>query len=407
MRDGRRFDLTRLLGPVSPARFFREYWEEKPLLVSRRDPDYYGALLTLAETEPLITVLPPDSVTLANEAHSLEVAEYARADGSLDVVKAFQLFAEGATIVIDHVHKRLEKVAACCRNLEREIGAPVHCNLYLTPSGGTGFGTHYDTHDVLLLQLAGSKQWTIFDSPVRLPLSGQPFNPNLHAVGPIAMSVQLKAGDLLYIPRGFLHSAQSRDETSLHATLGVKPYRWADAIMETMAQLCLSDPAFRRSLPAGLGRPDFDIGVARSVLADLLARALEEAKPDAALDRIVDSFVSDRRAFVPGQLAQAQLSKELTPGNMVGARPEAIYRLHPDGNYIRIKSQGREVTLPAESAAALAFALENGRYRVRDLPGELDDDDKVALVTCLINEGLVWRLPDRGVRDKADRVPRR
>lgn len=395
MLKGPRFDLTKLLDPVSPAQFFGEYWEEKPLLVSRHDRDYYGALLTLAETEPLIAVLPPDSVTLANAARSLEVAEYARADGSLDVVKAFQLFADGATIVIDHVHKRLEKVAACCRNLEREMGAPVHCNLYLTPSGGTGFATHYDTHDVLLLQLAGSKQWTIFDSPVRLPLSGQHFDPKLHAVGPITMSVVLNAGDLLYIPRGFLHSAQSRDETSLHATLGVKPYRWADAIMETMAQLCLSDPAFRRALPADLGRPYFDVGVARSVLADLLARAVEEAKPDVALDRIVDSFVSDRRAFVPGQLAQAQLSKKLTPGDVVGARSEAIYRLYPDGDRIRMKSQGRETTLPAESAAALAFALENGRYRVRDLPGDLDDEDKVALVACLINEGLVWKLPDR------------
>jgi len=308
-------------------------------------------------------------------------------------VKACQLFSDGATIVIDAAHKRLEKVAACCRSLELEVGAPLHCNLYLTPAGGTGFGTHYDTHDVLVLQLAGTKEWTIFDSPVQLPLSGQYFDPKLHAVGPATMSVVLNAGDFLYIPRGFLHSAQCRDETSLHATLGVQSIRWADVVMETMAQLCLADPAFRRALPIDLGRPDFDVGAARSVLAGLLSRAVEQATPDAALDRVVDGFVSGRRAFVPGQLVQVLLSKELAPGDEVGARPEAIYRLHQEGNHIRLRSQGRETTLPAEGAAALTFALENRRYRVCDLPGELDDEDKVALVQCLINEGLVWKLP--------------
>lgn len=394
MLEGRdEFDLTKLLAPISPAQFFGDYWEEKPLLVSRNDRDYYETLLSLAEIDPLITVLPPNMIAPTNAARALDVADYARADGSLDVVKLCQLFADGATIVIDEAHKRLGKIAACCRGLEREFGAPFHCNLYLTPPNGKGFDTHYDTHDVLLLQLAGSKKWTIFDSPVRLPLAGQYFDPKLHAIGPTTMAFVLNAGDFLYIPRGFLHSAQSGDETSLHATLGAKPYRWADVMMETFAQLCLSDPAFRRALPVGLGRPDFDSGAARRVVDGLLSRAAEQARPDIALARLVDGFVSSRSAFVPGQLVQVQLSKQLAPDDAVGARMDAIYRLYPEGDHIRLRSQGRETTLPAESAAALAFALENRRYQVRDLPGNLDDEDKVDLIRCLINEGLVWKFP--------------
>ena len=311
MSENFRFDLAKLLQPVAPAKFFGEYWEEKPLLVCRDDRHYYAALLSLDQIDPLVTVLPPDTVTVTNSDHPLNVAEFARADGTLDVVKACQLFADGATFVIEEAHKRVSTLTALCRELEREIGASFGCNLYLTPAHGKGFDTHYDTHDVLLLQLAGTKEWTIFDSPVRLPLSGQPFDPKLHPVGAVSMSIVLRAGDFLYVPRGYLHHARCEDELSLHATLGARSYRWADVMLETMAQLCLSDPAFRRALPVGLGRSDFDVTAARRIFADLMSRAAEQARPDRVLDRFADEFVVGRRAYVPGQLGQVLISRHL------------------------------------------------------------------------------------------------
>ena len=35
------FDLARLIHPVDPATFEREYWDQKPLVVARNDPRYY------------------------------------------------------------------------------------------------------------------------------------------------------------------------------------------------------------------------------------------------------------------------------------------------------------------------------------------------------------------------------
>ena len=84
MPQNSKFDLAALLKPVSCAQFFDEYWEEKPLLVRRNDRDYYAALLTLDEIDPLITVLPSDMVTLANSDDPVDIAEFARADGTLD-----------------------------------------------------------------------------------------------------------------------------------------------------------------------------------------------------------------------------------------------------------------------------------------------------------------------------------
>src|SRR5262249_35697099 len=270
-----------------------------------------------------------------------------------------QLFAGGATIVIQEAHKLLGPVAVLCRELEREISAPFQSNLYLTPAHGKGFDTHYDTHDVFLLQIVGAKEWTIFDSPVRLPLSGQPFDPNLHPVGAATMSFVLHAGDFLYIPRGFLHHARSGDETSLHMTLGALSYRWADVLLEVMAQICLSDPAFRRALPVGLAHANFDAASARKTFANLLSRASEKGSPDAVLNRLADEFVTSRRAFVPGQLSQVSLSQALSAMDEVGARPGTIYRLQTDGDVTRIRSHGREVRLTGEAAEAARFALES------------------------------------------------
>jgi ribosomal protein L16 Arg81 hydroxylase len=392
-----KLDLAALLHPVSTATFFGEYWEEKPLLVTRNRPDYYASLLSIDDIDPLVTVLAPDTAFVTDSDHPIEVHDMVRsgstlADASLDVVKASQLFAGGATVVVREADKSIASLAALSRELERDISAPFQTNLYMTPAGGKGFDTHYDTHDVFLLQIAGSKEWTIFDAPVRLPLTGQPFDASLHPIGAATMSFVLQAGDFLYIPRGFLHHARSREETSLHVTLGALCYRWADVVIEAMAQLCLADPAFRRALPVGFARADFDAGAARRTFADLMARAVAQASPDRVLDRIADEFVVSRRAIVPGQLAQAARSKDLSVMDEVGVRPAAIYRLLTEGDTLRVRAHGREISLAVEAADAVGFALASTRYRVRDLPGDLDEEEKLTLVKRLIDEGLLWKL---------------
>lgn len=389
---GRKVDFASLLHPVAPATFFAEYWEEKPLLIRRGDLGYYDSLLTLDQIDSLLTVLTTDTITLKNSDASLEGSQFLQADGSLDIVKACQLFSDGATILVREAHKRLETLAELGREFEQSLGAPCQANVYVTPAGGKAFDAHYDTHDVFLLQVSGSKEWIIYDAPVRLPLAGQPFNDGEHKAGAPPMSFVLEAGDLLYIPRGFLHEGRSRNDVSIHTTVGVLAYRWADVLLEVMAQLCLEDPAFRRALPVRLGQPDFDLGEARKTFAGLLRRVVDQATPDRALEHIVDDFVVGRRPIVPGQLAQMALARDLAIGDQVGVRPSTIYRLRMTGAGAQLRAHGREITLPTEAADAIRFALTKERFAVRDLPGDFDDEEKVAIVRRLVEEGLVRKL---------------
>lgn len=393
MPESSNFSLTRLIDPVPACTFFREYWEEKPLLVTRECQEYYASLLSLEQIDSLITVtdLPPSAIDVVNADAPMDRSEFVRADGSIDILKVYQLFSGGATILLQELQKWLAPLASLCRGLEVELSIPFQTNIYMTPAHGKGFRPHYDTHDVFLLQIAGSKEWIICGCSVRLPLRGQPFDSNVHPIEDTMMSFELRAGDVLYIPRGFLHHARSRDEISLHITLGALSHTWADLLLEVMSDLWLSDPAFRRALPVGFARPEFDPASARRSFADLLRRTVEKASLDGALERFADELVASHRPLVPGQLAQISRLGELSANDEAGVRPGLLYRLRTDGSAVRIRCHGREVSLPIEAAAAVKFALEYARYVVRDIPGNLDEAGKVVLVRRLIEEGMVVR----------------
>jgi hypothetical protein len=134
------------------------------------------------------------------------------------------------------------------------------------------------------------------------------------------------------------------------------------------------------------------MAAARRIFADLLSRVSKAANVDPIMARLADEFVVGRPAFVPGQIKQMALARQLTADDEVGVRPEAIFSLHRAGDVVRIRAHGRDIQLSAEAGEAVTFALHNARYRVRDLPGSLDDEDKLTIVRRLIEEGLVWRL---------------
>ena len=64
-----------------------------------------------------------------------------------------------------------------CARIEGELDHVVHANAYLTPGNTAGFSPLYDKHEVLVLQIFGSKHWRIFAPLLKLPHRKQPFTP--------------------------------------------------------------------------------------------------------------------------------------------------------------------------------------------------------------------------------------
>lgn len=382
--------LAWLLAPVSPRTFFEEYFEKRPLVIARRQPDYYAGLLRLGDIDRVLTTLDrryPD-VALKHAGRELTADDYT-VDGSvLDVARVTQLFAEGATVALAYLDTVLPPLAGFCRGLEATFSCPFQANIYLTPPNAQGARTHYDTHDVFVLQVAGTKRWTLYGTPVELPLAGQEFDPELHAPGDATARFELQPGDLAYVPRGVAHDAQSNDDVSLHITAGILRTTWADLLLEYVAGACLADPVLRRSLPPGFAATGFERASLRPALEAMLERVRQSGGLEAALEHFIEDFYSSCPPPLEGQLEQAARREALTHESRVRPRAGALHCLEAEEGGVRLRCYGRSLHLPAGARAGLEFALRGPEFRVRDVPG-LDAAGQLTLVRRLAGEGLL------------------
>jgi len=383
--------LRWLLDPAECSSFFAEYWEKQPLVVHRRQADYFQDILSLDEVDRVLTTLDrryPD-VTLKNARREISSEAYTRDDGILDVAKVYELFREGATITLAYLDTVLPSLARLCRGLEGEFSCPFQANVYLTPPVAQGAKPHYDTHDVFVLQVLGSKKWFLYGTPVEAPLPGQDFDSTQHPLGDLTREFELHAGDVAYVPRGLMHEAQSTDEVSLHVTVGILRYSWADLLLEYVAAACLKDPAFRKALPPGFARAEFDRKAAHIKLRQLLHDVGEKADFDEALEQFVDQFLSSSPPLLRGQMAQLGMLDNLRLQSQAGARDGAVFRIRSNGDVVSVDCYGRTLSFPSYAEHAVRFALSQGRFAVCDVSAELDDNGKLTLIRRLVREGLV------------------
>lgn len=199
----------------------------------------------------------------------------------LDDTQLWRKFADGATLVLQALHRTWDPVSSFSTQLSTELGHPVQANAYITPPQNRGFDDHYDVHDVFVLQIEGTKRWIIHE-PVHVdPLRSQPWTDRRSAVAEAAqgkpyIDTVLEPGDVLYLPRGWLHAAEAQGKVSIHLTLGV--HSWTrHALAEHLAQAALAalcdDPEVRRSLPLGVGEPEEEIAAVRERLAAAVLEA--------------------------------------------------------------------------------------------------------------------------------------
>jgi ribosomal protein L16 Arg81 hydroxylase len=389
-----------LLDPVSADTFLKDYYEKQPLLIEGGDPDKFKSVLTIEEIDRYLSTSSPcyPDIFLVDAARDLRVEQYAFPNGSppgrLDLPRVYELFQSGATISISQLNDRLPGLGALCRAVERYTSHPFQTNIYLTPPNAQGFKTHYDTHDVFVLQVSGTKHWTLNESPVELPLHGQHYDSQAHAAGAVTRELTMRAGDMLYCPRGLCHSARATGDTSLHITLGMIGRTWADLMVEAVAEACLSSPAFRANLPIGFARAGFDRSQVLATFRSLAEGFARNIDPEAIFDRFAEEFIASRRPALTGCLQEIASAPEVSGETKAVVRPDFLYRLQEEGDKLAIVFGSTRITLPLHTRTAVEAALGGAPFVVRNLPGPLDEAGKIVLVRRLIKDGLLTRVGD-------------
>jgi hypothetical protein len=225
--------------------------------------------------------------------------------------------------------------------------------------------------------VAGEKRWHLADPLLELPLKHQRFSAELGEPAEGGEELVLRAGDTLYLPRGWLHSAETSATDSLHLTIGTTAYTWTDAFKAGLAE-CEDEVAFRRSVSDGAG------------VDELLELLRDRLGPGDVAARARRGFIEGRRPIREDGLSQLRALAGLSAETLVERRETVIADLVDDGETLELSFEGRSVRIPGHARAELVACYEaEAPFRVADLPGELDEAGRLVLVRRLAREGFL------------------
>lgn len=380
--------LGYLIGAERVVDFLARSYERDPRVVHHKAPKRFDGLMSIDAVDRIVTSvdLREGQLDMANAARQMVRSDFVDGAGYIDRGAVAELYRGGSTIILNQAHQLDPGLARLCRGLEHVFSAHVQTNLYLTPPHAQGFRTHYDNHDVLVIQIEGEKAWRLYDKPVDTPYRGEGFELGKFEAGELKQEFTLKAGDCAYVPRGLMHDAlTSGDAASLHITIGLITRTWADLMLEAVSEVALKQPDFRKSLPAGYAVSGFDRADARKYLSKLLDIAAREAKLDPALDLIADEFIRSRPA--DNRFAVRDAIKPVSADEKFQLKRHAHFRIAEDGDKLALVSPGGELDFPASARPALERALNGKPFA----PSELGVDDATTIAARLLAYGLVER----------------
>jgi ribosomal protein L16 Arg81 hydroxylase len=380
--------IERTLAPIELERFLADHWDRQPLVVQRGEGARFDGILSREDVQRLVceTGIRTPAFRLVRDGSQVSLRDYTEDvrwhpssfTGLARVDRVAEEFDRGATIVLQALHLHWLPAARYCRALEEVFGCPVQANAYLTPAAAQGFSVHHDTHDVFVLQVAGTKRWRWFQPLRELPLRGQRWSAELGDPGEPVAELELAAGDTLYLPRGWPHEAFTSETDSLHLTIGLHPATRLDALRAAL-ESCGEEVEFRRALSADGKLPE-----------DLLARLQARLEPEAVARRMRRRFLAGRRPILDGQLAQVGALARLSATDQVERRATALAELELGESEAVLVLEGKEVRFPAVAGAAVAAAhAARGPFSAADLPGPLDEAGRLVLVRRLVREGYL------------------
>jgi Cupin superfamily protein len=194
----------------------------------------------------------------------------------------FAAFLDGCSVVVNHADLRSPHVAALCEDLQRSL-PHAYANAYVTPPGSQTAPAHTDDRDVFIVQLYGRKHWTVYgEIPVPFPFPHEQVGkdgskhravPDSVLNGPVLIERILSPGDVLYMPRGYVHQATAcDDDCSFHVTVALATHDWSltGLLLAASESVLMQHVPFRKAVHRDLGRSQrVDEGVVQELQRQL------------------------------------------------------------------------------------------------------------------------------------------
>ncbi len=260
----RAFTFDDLVRPLTAREFLDTRHGERPVLFRGRSARF-ASLCTWDELNALLSsTVCQTRLQLFHDGKPIPARLYTTppfgpgwrpgqvSTGQLDDGRLNVLLRGGASVVLNGIQSFHPPVRPVADALESALGSYAGINLYASWMPTRGFSTHWDDHDVFILQVAGRKRWQLYGETRRFPLV-RDAEPNPRP-GEAVWSEVIDAGDVLYVPRGWWHDARAEGNDgadgvgSVHLTCSVLPLTGLDFLSWLSGRLARHE-AFRRDLP--------------------------------------------------------------------------------------------------------------------------------------------------------------
>jgi hypothetical protein len=155
--------------------------------------------------------------------------------GFADPGKVRELLASGATMKLNQLEDWHLPIRNLVRDIEARVSAELKAYVFYTPRDNTGMLPHRDGSHVLAVQIAGAKEWRIYDRPDQVDARAGLLDIDVESH---AHSFVTEPGDVLYLPHGYPHVATARSGMSLHLTFTITepaPLDLAESLVVTLA----------------------------------------------------------------------------------------------------------------------------------------------------------------------------
>lgn len=300
-----------IIHPVTINNFFSQMWERKPLVVRRHIPEYNEGWFSTAELDQILRKENIQfGVNLDVTTYTNGKRETHNPPGRAHAAVVWDYYQNGCSVRLLNPQTYSSNVWKRLSILQDYFGCMVGANVYLTPPGSQGFAPHYDDIEAFIIQLEGKKNWTLYparnDSEILATTASE--NLSVEELGNPLISVQLKAGDMLYFPRGMIHQANTEEDVhSLHITVSCcQKNTWGDfleKLLPTAIKIAMDeDVEFRKSLPRdylsymGIVHSEMHLDGRQNFMSHvdkLMRRLIAHAPVDAACDQMGKKFMHD------------------------------------------------------------------------------------------------------------------
>ncbi|XP_040007199.1 ribosomal oxygenase 2 isoform X2 [Xiphias gladius] len=354
-----------LIQPMGTEQFFREFWEKKPLHLQRSDSStasYYQSLFQLSDLQSLCS----QGLNYYRDINVVRCIngkkEVLNKEGQVkSSVLTKYLVQNKATIQFHQPQRFKDELWRIQEKLECFFGALVGSNVYITPQKSQGLPVHYDDVEVFILQLEGQKQWLLYSPTV--PLAADYSVELEERIGSPTHNIILKAGDLLYFPRGTIHQASTPAgvDHSTHLTLSTyQRMSWGDLLLDIFPSLLCDSSRTDVSLREGMPRRLL-MGSSEGVDTKRLATYLRSLADEMETGMLEVHSTHMKRDFIMNRLPPYSQQELLTPSERIPVLDDLVCLRFKDHMVITVEPSQERTDEATELVVFVLHSLKNQR----------------------------------------------